>query len=268
MIRRLAHPSLAALALSTAAALALPALAAAQQGEPFHWNGSLASGQTLEIRGVNGDVRLRPTTGEARVDAAKHARRDDPASVHVEVVHDGDAVVICAVYPTPRDAERENRCAAGDDYHMSNKTDVVVDFDVAVPAGVHVVARTVNGDVRGDTLRGDVVARTVNGEIRVSTTGRALASTVNGAIFARFGNADFGSDAAFTTVNGSITLEAPASLAADLDFATVNGSIESEFPLQVSGRIRPNQLHGSVGGGGPRLRLHTVNGSIHLNKAG
>jgi DUF4097 and DUF4098 domain-containing protein YvlB len=81
------------------------------------------------------------------------------------------------------------------------------------------------------------------------------------------GRADWTGEAEFATVNGSITLELPAGAAAEVDARTVNGRIETDFPLEVSGRISRRRLRGTIGGGGRKLSLETVNGGIHLEKA-
>jgi len=46
----------------------------------------------------------------------------------------------------------------------------------------------------------------------------------------------------------------------------VNGSIETDFPLTVTGRLGPRRVTGTIGNGGRRLALETVNGSIRLRK--
>jgi DUF4097 and DUF4098 domain-containing protein YvlB len=48
----------------------------------------------------------------------------------------------------------------------------------------------------------------------------------------------------------------------------VNGGIETDFPLTVKGKWVGRRLDGTIGAGGRRLELETVNGSITLRKAG
>jgi DUF4097 and DUF4098 domain-containing protein YvlB len=81
------------------------------------------------------------------------------------------------------------------------------------------------------------------------------------------GRADWTGDAEFATVNGSIVLALPAGTGADVDARTVNGDIQTDFPLEVSGRLSKRKLSGRIGGGGRRLSLETVNGSIELTRA-
>jgi len=237
---------------------------AAAQNE-FHWKGPVAAGKAIEIKGVNGDVRAIAGSGDVEVTAVKHARHSDPDDVKIEVVQDEDGVTICAVYPS--DGRRENRCEAGEGGHMDVRdTDVVVDFTVRVPASVRFVGKTVNGEVEAANLGGDVDANTVNGSIRISTAGYAEAQTVNGEIVATMGRATWSDALDFSTVNGGITLTLPANLSTEVRASTVNGDIETDFPLMVTGRFGPRRLNGTIGSGGRRLALQTVNGSIRLRK--
>ena len=248
-------------------ALAAPAGLAAQ-GSDFHWSGKLAAGQRLEIKGVNGSIHATGTSsGTADVTARKHARRADPEDVKIVVVNTPEAVTICAVYPTPDDADRENSCEQGKHWHSNTRdNDVVVDFTIQVPAGAEFDGQTVNGDVDANSLGGNTNVHTVNGSIDVSTTGHAEAGTVNGSIRASMGKADF-DDADFRTVNGGITLTLPADLNTEVRAETVNGDLDSDWPVTITGRWGPRRMHGTIGKGGRTLTLGTVNGDIRLRKS-
>jgi len=251
--------------LPAVAALTLVPRAAAAQDE-FHWKGKVAPGKAIEIKGVNGDVRAVAGSGDVEVTAVKHARRSDPGEVKIEVVQHEDGVTICAVYPS--DGRRENTCEAGDGGHMNvHDNDVTVDFTVRVPADVRFVGTTVNGGVEAANLASDVQANTVNGSIRISTSGYAEAQTVNGSIVASMGRATWTDALDFRTVNGAITLDLPANLSTEVRASTVNGDIVTDFPLMVRGRLGPRSLRGTIGSGGRRLALETVNGSIRLRKS-
>ncbi|HUG41609.1 MAG TPA: DUF4097 family beta strand repeat-containing protein [Longimicrobiales bacterium] len=252
-----------ALAVALLAATAAPA--AAQQD--FEWRGRIAEGKVIEIRGVNGDVRAVAAAGnEVTVRAERRGRRDDPRSVRIEVVEHEGGVTICAVYPTPDNARQENECRPGGGHNSVQRNDVRVEFVVEVPARVRFAGATVNGDVDADGIGADVRASTVNGDVDVRTTGFAEARTVNGDIMLRLGRSSFTQDVEFGTVNGSITIEMPEGLNADFRASTVNGSIDSDFPITVTGKVSRRSLRGTIGSGGPELRLSTVNGSIRLRR--
>src|SRR2546427_10977018 len=106
--------------LASAVCLALAPRAAAAQGE-FHWNGKVAPGKAIEIKGVNGDVRAVASAGggDVEVTAVKHARKSDPDDVKISVVPQSVKKKICAVYPS--DGRRENTCETGDGGHRNER---------------------------------------------------------------------------------------------------------------------------------------------------
>lgn len=239
--------------------------AEAQEGEDFEGMWDLTAGQTLEIKGINGQIWAEPSAAKAEVRASKHGRRSDPSSVRIEVSKHAGGVTVCAIYPSS--GKRENECEPGDGGHnSSHNNDVQVDFSVKVPKGVRLVAKTVNGSIDAGDLAGPVEARTVNGSIDVATTSTAQASTVNGAVRGRIGASSWSEEIEFTTVNGGITLELPEDLSADLSAKTVNGHISTDFPITVKGKLGRRSIRGTIGTpkAGNELALSTVNGSIRL----
>ena len=231
----------------------------------FNWRGQVGAGQTLEIRGVNGEIEAGVSgSGDAEVRARKSANRSDPSQVQIVVVPHAGGVLVCAVYPTPAGRE-PNTCEPGTKNRSNtDNNDTMVRFDVKVPAGVRFIGRTVNGDVTAESLNGDAEGHTVNGSVKVSATGNAIANTVNGSLDVTMGRADFPEGAKFSTVNGGITLHVPSFLNAHLKASVMNGSIESDLPITVTGTMDRRKLEGTIGNGGQELQLSTVNGSIRL----
>ena len=231
---------------------------------PFEWQGRLAQGQLVEIKGVNGAVVAEPAEGdEVIVRAERHAFRSDPNLVRIEVVEHNGGVTICAIYP-----DTESECLPGAESRLrSRNNDTKVEFVVQVPSGLSFAGRTVNGAVKAHDLDGGVEARTTNGSVNIATTGNATARTTNGSIQAALGSADWDGEASFETTNGSVKLEVPEGINADLSVRTVNGSIKSEIPMAVvsSGR---RGLEATLGEGGRELRIKTTNGSVRVNAAG
>lgn len=252
--------------ITAATLLAAPGVAAAQDDD-FTWRGRVASGGTIEIKGINGDISAEAASGdEIEVRATKRARRSDPAEVEIAVVEHAGGVTICAVYPTPR-GNRENECAPGDGGRMStNNNDVTVDFVVRVPAGARLAASTVNGAVDARGLRGNVEASSVNGDVDVSTAGTAEGQSVNGSVQLAMGRADWSGALRAASVNGSVVVTLPASANVELHGRTVNGDIESDFPITVRGKFGPRSMTGTIGSGGRELELETVNGGIEIRR--
>lgn len=265
------HSSLI-LAVATAAALVVPAAAVVAQdsGTDFHWEGTVAAGRTVIVRNLNGGVRVEAGSGQSVViDARKRWRRGDPARVRIEArTLGGGDVLACALW------NEDASCDAGGYSNGSRRgrnnenNDVSVEFTVRVPKGVRLELNTVNGDLRIEGATSEVAAHTVNGSIDASSLGGPVrAETVNGSIRAQMGDTG-NDDLSYKTVNGSITLTVPRSLSAQLQMETVNGSIQSDFPLTVTGRINPRRVSATVGSGGRRLTLKSVNGGINLRQGG
>lgn len=253
-MRRLLNP----LALAACVWLGVAATAAAQAD--FEWNGQLAPGQRIEVIGVNGAIHASASPGgNVLVTATKTAgRRGNPADVRVEMVTNSNGVTVCVVYPGG------DECRPGGGGQNNRDNDTRVDFNVQVPVGVNLQARTVNGSIDAQGLQGDTEATTVNGSVNLATAGSARATTVNGSINAVMGRAVWPSGAKFTTVNGEVTLRLPAAVNADVRVSTVSGGIRSDFPLQMSSEPGPKHAEGVLGGGGQRLDINTVNGGISL----
>ena len=241
---------------------------AIQQSEDWNWQGTVARGDAIEIKGINGGIKATGSSGsQVVVSATKRGKDDDPADVRIEIVEHSGGVTICAVYPDS--GGKKNECAPGDEGRLSSKdNDVQVNFSVQVPAGVRLIATTVNGDIKGGDLQADATATTVNGDIEISTAGIANAETVNGSIQASMGRSDWNGTLGFNTVNGSITIRLPAGVNTDVAAATVNGSLDTDFPLTVQGRFSMKKMRGTIGTGGRDLDIETVNGSIRLEHGG
>jgi len=144
----------------------------------------------------------------------------------------------------------------------------VVDFTVRLPRGVRLGATTVNGSVRVEGASAPLVAASVNGQVdAVTSRGPVSAVSVNGNVHARMRAFDDTGEVSLVTVNGTATAELPPQLDADVEAATVNGSINTDYPLPVTGKFTSKHCKGTIGSGGRRIHVMTVNGSINLRKA-
>ncbi len=231
--------------------------------EDFDWSGVVAPGDGIEIKNISGNVRASFTSGnEVLVHATKTARDSDLASVTIEVVRNAEGVTICAVYPDVP-GQAHNECAPGLQGNMSTRdNDVKVEFTLSVPAGVQFVARVLDGDVVADGLESDVFANTTGGDVTVTTTGISEASSVYGSLNVAIGRADPGRDLAFRTVNGNVTVQVPANTNAGVMATTTYGAIASEFHLEGTRYMKT----GTLGVGGPRLTLSTIDGNVNLRE--
>ncbi len=237
--------------------------------DDFTWTGKMAAGSWLRVRNLNGEINVERASGDvAEVTGEKRWRRGDPKEVHFVVVKDGGNITICALWGD------ESSCdARGVDYHRrhhddwGDDNDVRVKFTVKLPKGVKVDVGTVNGALDVSGAQSEVQASTVNGRVDVATSsGPVSAHTVNGSVSVRMDALSGSDDLDFSTVNGSVSVEVPANFSGEIEMETVNGSLTSDFPLTISGRVNPKHLRATIGSGGRRIELKTVNGSIELKK--
>ncbi len=252
----------------------------------WNWQGRVDQGHWFRLSSVNGPVTVEPSSdGLVHVRAEKVPRRDgDLRDVRFMVVPSGGDIRVCALWYDRDECDEEGLRSSGDHGRRRNR-DVEVRFTVNVPRGVHleagtvngtmsvrdvasrVNASTVNGEVEVRNAGGEVRAHTVNGRVEVTTTsGPVSASTVNGDVSARMLGMSSSGDMKFGTVNGTIRVETPSSLDADVEMDTMHGAISTDYPVQISGRFGPRHAEGTIGHGGRRIRLETVNGSIELLK--
>ncbi len=249
--------------------LGVPGQAAAQgrkADSTFRWQGAIASGKTLEVKGVNGSVVATAATGrEARVRATKRAHKSDLSTVEIRVVEDADGVSICAVYPNNSGSSCNSRSHGNSDRWEEN--DVNVDFVVEVPAGVRFDGSTVNGDVEASGITADAEVTSVNGDVVLATSGVGSATTVNGSVRLKLGKSSWTGEIEAKTVNGKVIVEMPTPTDLEVTASTLNGDFESDFPLTITGKASRQSIRGTIGKGGPELNLQTVNGEIVLRKA-
>src|ERR1700687_5670277 len=64
----------------------------------------------------------------------------------------------------------------------------------------------------------------------------------------------------------NVSLEIPSDLSADVSLHTSDGHIDLDMPITTEGKIRQNEVHGKLNGGGRLLTIRTGDGSIHLKK--
>ena len=156
-----------------------------------------------------------------------------------------------------------------------------------MPREGRVNLRTGDGKIDLAGLKGDMDLHTGDGSENLEgVDGKLHASTGDGHITAngRFdelelktgdGHVDVRADTGSTlaagwrleTGDGSVTLESLRDLSADVSLHTSDGHIDLDMPITTEGKIRENEVHGKLNGGGNSLTIHTGDGSIHLRKS-
>lgn len=246
---------------------------AADTAAEFHWAGHIEATRWVRIRNLSGSIRVQRAPGaDVDIRGRKSWGRGDPDKVHITLQRtgagDGD-VLVCALWDERTTCDDDSYSSHSHHRGGSRDDDVSVDFTVSLPAGLKVLASTVNGDVEIGGATSEVDASSVNGGVDASTQGGPVrAASVNGDVRAQMQQMPAASRLDYSSVNGSVTVTLPADLKADVDLETVNGSVRSDFPIAVTGTVAPQRLHGTIAGGGPRLHVETVNGSVELRKGG
>lgn len=162
-----------------------------------------------------------------------------------------------------------------------------VDIIIQMPREGNVNLRTGDGKIDVAGLKGTIDLHTGDGSENLdSVEGKLHATTGDGHIQAngRFdelelktgdGHVDvsarrgstLGAPWRLETGDGSVLLELPPDLSADVDLHTSDGHIDLDMPLTTEGKIRQNDIHGKLNGGGSLLTIRTGDGSIHLRKS-
>jgi len=228
---------------------------------PFAYDGSLRAGQKLTVSDINGSVRVR-TGDRLAIRASKHAERDDPNEVVIHVENRADGIVVCVRYPP--DANRA--CDDNSSRSSSNsRNDTAVDFDITVPHGITLDAKSVNGAV--DAINdGPTDASSVNGSVRVEGRDVRRAASVNGSVEVHVLDRMRGTLSA-KTVNGSIDVSLAPGSGVTLEARTLTGGISADGITVNRPRYGPGaSASGTVGDGALRVEAKTINGSITLHR--
>ena len=258
------------------AALIAPAALSAQnhqtQRDAFTLSERVPAGQWIRVRNLNGEMRVRASNSDkVEVTATKTWRRGDPKDVRIESRKSSDgSILVCAMWSENTQCTEDHYTSKSDtrrSWNDRDRNDVAVEFEIRVPRGVKVGVWSVNGGVSVNGVTSEVRAGTVNGEVEaISTGGPVQASTVNGSVHAVMGRLDGDEDLTFSTVNGTVVAEFGSDIDADIDLSTVNGRFQTDWPVTLTGRIDPKRLRATLGKGGRRIRLSTVNGYVELRK--
>jgi Putative adhesin len=172
------------------------------------------------------------------------------------------------------------------EFHMGNFTSHRVDIAIHMPRQGRVNLHTGDGRIDLADFNGEMELSSGDGAEEIHhVEGRLRAGTGDGHISAdgRFDalnlktgdgrldvRATAGSKIAdewmLHTGDGSVSLELPDNFAADLYLHTGDGHIDVNLPMTTEGRIRPNDVHGKLNGGGNTITVQTGDGSINLRK--
>lgn len=175
--------------------------------------------------------------------------------------------------------ERDNRISLDTDWR-ANQVRVVA----RVPQRADLVLETVNdGVIEVSNITGALQLTNINGPITAhGITGSVIAESVNDTIDVRFTQMEGSEVMSFNSVNGDLVLGLPAGAGAELHIDSAEGEITSDFEVDVV-PSRPvvtrednrggvevkveSVIVAKLGGGGPVIKMKTLNGDIAIRKS-
>ena len=233
--------------------------------EAFDRTFDVRPGAVFNLTNMNGRITVRGwDQPRIHVRAIKHVEsRDGDAArsamkgLTLAVSQPNGGLTIDTKYP--------NRNNGIFEWIAGTSVNVSVTYEVTVPRTMDLKIENTNGAIEARDVRGSHRIETTNGPIVLARcSGDLNAETTNGSIEAELMSVNAGRSMRLETTNGHITARLPRTFAARIDAANSNGSIDSDVPVTTSGSHDKHSLHGTINGGGPELRLHTTNGSIHI----
>jgi DUF4097 and DUF4098 domain-containing protein YvlB len=239
------------------------------------WSKTYTLNGKPDLRIETSDANIRVTTWDQHTIEAKvittHYQIGE-GGIRVEEHQNGDSVEIDVRYP----------------HHNFNIEwgQHRVDIIIQMPREGRVNLRTGDGKIDVAGLKGDMDLHSGDGSENLEAVdGKLHASTGDGHITAhgRFdelelktgdghvevraaGGSSLAAGWRLETGDGNVSLEIPGELAADVDLHTSDGHIDLDMPITTEGKIRQNEVHGKLNGGGSSLTIRTGDGSIHLRK--
>ena len=157
----------------------------------------------------------------------------------------------------------------------------IMTLDIKIPVETEIVIDSNNGAVKIQNVAGDIYIKSDNavttltdvggdvkinndnGAIRLTSTsiGNLLLESDNGAINVLLGKLT-GDSYTIETDNGMVNIVLSQKIAADLEISVKNGMVRSDFLLDQKGHT----YTGSIGGGGPKIKVRTDNGMVSIKK--
>lgn len=203
----------------------------------FSYQAAASPQSTLSVSGVNGTITItKGASGTVTISGVRRVGSDSFSDAQSRL--EGLQVQVTTVGSEIRVETSQPVDTQGRNY--------VVNYEIGIPANIHVSARNDNGDISLIDTSGNVQVRLTNGSIRSRAT------------LPRDGTIDQ------STVNGSIELSIPASSNAELSASVTNGSI-SVSGLELQGQVATSDsLRGTLGDGRGTIALRTVNGNITI----
>ena len=209
-------------ALAALACLLLPRLAARadETSSSIAFSDPSKPG-TLRLRIGHGDIRVRGADVK-EITVVTDSKRENRTERK-----DGLRVLTASSSYTLREANN----VASLEYGARSWANGSADFKITVPASTSlVISNALSGDVRCDSIDGDIEVHSMNGEVHLERiSGSATVETMNGEVHVSVARLTPGKGLAFSSMNGEVVVRVPEGTKANVRFRTHNGSILTDF---------------------------------------
>ena len=194
--------------------------ATAQYEEEEEWSRSFDIGPngSFALSNISGDLVIRGGAGEqVQIQAVKEVHRagsDAEAKrqlerVDIEVTHTGNRLRVITRYEERSESDRDSS--------------VSVAFEVIVPSGTEVSAKSVSGDIEVTNVQGELKAETVSGEVEIQEAEKLVsAKSVSGNV--EVDSARGTENIEISSVSGDVKVDGLE--ASRVTFESVSGDIE------------------------------------------
>ena len=245
---------------------------------------AIAQNGTLHVDNYKGTIHV--TAGEGNQVLVDVTKRFEGASdsdrkwwmenTQINFHNDNDRVSVEVKYPE----WNCTFCWQGHDFSAE------VDLEIQVPKQINVKLDSYKPDIKIAAVQGDIEIKSykspiaidsTSGSIRINTykdTIRLQNVTVRGPLEVKSYKAEaeisakaLGDSVSVEDYKGSTVLRIPQNAGLNLDYeGGRRASFHSDFPLSSTAGSFNSSFHGTVNGGGTRVRLHTEKGSVSLEK--
>ena len=266
--------------------LLLPQTASAQEQQPEHFQKTftVSSGAALNVENYKGTIHVAASDGnQVLVDVQKRFEGDDSdrkwwmENVKVNFSNDPGNVKVKVEYPT-------QNCTFCFQFHEYT---AAVELEIRVPRRMNLMLDGYKPDIKVSGVQGDIAIKSykapmliegTTGAIRIDTykdTIKLQDVKIRGTLAIKSYKADaevnareLGQTADLENEKGSITIRVPGDAGLDVDYSGGRRSnFHSNFNLAMA-TGSSSDMHGTINGGGTRLKLRTVKGSVSLEKLG
>ena len=215
------------------------------------------AGATLEVKETNGRIQVEATDGQTiEVTATRIAKATSEEQAK-------DALKDVTIDETVKDDAVTLDGTANDSAFRGNRSRSV-EYVIKVPKATSVTIKSANADISVKGISG--VLRVDSDNAKIDASGLADGAdvkTTNGEITLDFANVG-PSGVHCRMTNGQLIVKVPASTKATIAGRVVNGIVQAENLKVDVTEHSMTRLNGTIGGGGPEIRLEGTNGEVRL----